>query len=789
MTPARIFFIDAHGLCYRAYYAVKSLSNSKGRPTNAVFGFCNILRKLIVDLKPTHMAACFDVAKATHRQTKFAEYKGQRQDMPDDLVIQIKTIRELLTAYNIPIFDLEGYEADDVMATLARKYAGPKSEVVLVTDDKDMGQLVGEHIKVYSSRSTRILNATDVQEKFGVRPDQIVDYIALAGDTSDNIPGVYGIGEVGARKLLQEFGSLEGIYKNLDRIKGDKLREKLVQGKDDAFLSQELATLHSDLPLAVELEDLAVRPVNRPQLLSLFEELEFRKFADELDDSAKPAEDLFTNFNAVLSIEREGKTVMVVYDLKSLRKNGAGLSGDIFDVYLAGYLLGGGSGKYDVASLAWQYLKVKPYEDVLKDLYDPMMAALKEQKLTALLNEVEIPLVSVLLEMEKNGVRLDREVLQKLSIEGETKIRSIEKTLFKEAGGEFNVNSPKQLSEVLFDRLKLAPVKKTKTGFSTDEEVLTKLALVHPLPAMILEYRQIAKLKSTYIDALPQLMDPTDRIHGSFNQTGAETGRLSSNNPNLQNIPVRTDLGRQIRGAFVPYTKDDVLLAADYSQIELRILAHISGDEGLIRAFDADEDIHRYTASLMFDVPEHQVDEKMRYAAKRINFGIVYGMSPFGLAKDLDVSQREAHDFIDKYFLRYPKVRNYLDTQIQKARECGYVLTMFNRRRYLPDINNRNMGLRQFAERQAINAPIQGTAADLIKKAMVDITVELKQKRLASVMIMTVQDELVVNAPRQEVPALTQLVRQRMECVMKLCVPVKATVKIGPSWLDMKVVD
>jgi DNA polymerase-1 len=423
----------------------------------------------------------------------------------------------------------------------------------------------------------------------------------------------------------------------------------------------------------------------------------------------------------------------------------------------------------------------------MRELYAVQKKMIKEQNLEFLFYEVEMPLSGVLFEMEANGVAIDVPVLEELSKKCQKKMAASEKKLFDLAGGEFNINSPKQLSEILFERLKLPVVKKTKTGFSTDEEVLTKLSEKNPLPALILEYRQMAKLKSTYIDALPLLIDPkTNRLHATFNQAGAETGRLSSNNPNLQNIPIRTDFGRLIRKAFVPYTHGHVLLSADYSQIELRILAVLAEDEELKKACRDEGDIHRYTASLMFDVPEAQVDEKMRYAAKRINFGIIYGMSAFGLAKDLNVPIDQAKDFIDRYFLRYPKVHQFLDGEIEKARKLGYVETLFHRRRYLPDINNRNMGLRQFAERQAINAPMQGTAADIIKIAMVKINAQLKKHELSSVMIMTVHDELVFDVPKEQVKAMVPLVRQEMEGAMGLSVPMKTSIEIGPNWLQME---
>jgi DNA polymerase-1 len=782
--PQRVLLIDAHGLCYRAYYAVKALKNSKGQPTNAVFGFCHILRKMLTDFKPTHVAVCFDVGKQTHRQKKFADYKIQRQAMPDDLVIQIKTIRDVVKAYGFPVYELEGFEADDVMAALSLRFAGKDVDVFIATEDKDMAQLVSAHIKLYSPRQEKVIDAKDVVEKFGVTPQQITDYIGLAGDASDNIPGVKGIGEVGARKLIGTFKSLEGIYGHVDQVAPAKLQEKLMASKQEAFLSKELATLDPQVPLDAELDDLAFPEPDRGKLFTLFNELEFRKLAQEYAPLDAVPLQIAADLKTWVEGSDEGGPVFIAYDLKSLRKNGLvsakQLNARIFDVYLADYLLSGGQGQYHMPVL-------RASDEGMRELYAVQKRLLKEQGLGFLYNDVEMPLSGVLFEMEADGVRLDVTVLEDLSKECQAKISELERSLYEAAGGPFNVNSPKQLSEILFERLKLPTVKKIKTGFSTNEEVLSKLSSLHPLPALILEYRQMAKLKSTYIDALPLLVDPKDsRLHATFNQTGAETGRLSSNNPNLQNIPIRTDFGQRIRKAFVPYAKGHVLLSADYSQIELRILAHLADDELLKQACKGDSDIHRFTASLMFEVPEDKVDEKMRYAAKRINFGIVYGMSAFGLAKDLDVSIAQAQDFIDKYFLRYPKVRYFLDGEIQKARDLGYVTTLFGRRRYLPDIHNRNMGLRQFAERQAINAPMQGTAADIIKIAMVKVSRQLTVEKLSSTMTMTVHDELVFDVPREEVKQMVALVRREMEGAMDLSVPMNVSVKVGPNWLDME---
>lgn len=780
MSNPKVFLIDAHGLCYRAFYAVRALANSKGQPTNAVFGFCNILRKLLRDFQPVYMAACFDVAKQTHRQRKFADYKVQRQKMPEDLSAQIPVIRDVLRAYQIPIYEQEGHEADDVMATLAKRLSSKDVDVVIVSDDKDLSQLMDEHIFLYSARQEKILTEKDIEEKFGVGPSLIVDFLALAGDSSDNIPGVQGIGPVSAVKLLKTYGSLDGIYEHLDEVKPPACQEKLRASKDMAYLSQELATVDMNVPLDFSLDSLKVLPPNENRLYEIFTELEFKKFASELAIQTEESsiEESLVPIDS-LEFKDGSKSIKIVYDLKNRCKDSNGvIEGEVFDVFLAQYLLSGGVNRSEPVRPASEKDFGRLYKDCKKQIH--------EQQLDFLFYEVEMPLAKVLYEMEKNGVQLDVNVLKEFSVECAKKLEEVQSSLFKLAEFEFNINSPKQLSEVLFEKLKLPVIKKTKTGFSTDEEVLTKLASKHALPALILEYRQLAKLKSTYIDALPQMVDSSSRIHASFNQTGAETGRLSSNNPNLQNIPIRTELGRKIRKAFVSYSKDHLLLAADYSQIELRLLAHCSGDQNLLKAFNSDDDIHRYTASLMFDVPESKVDERMRYAAKRINFGIIYGMSAFGLAKDLGVSNGEAQDFIDKYFLRYPKVRDMMNYSIDYAQKNGYVETLFHRRRYLPDIKSANIGLRQFAQRQAINAPLQGAAADLIKLAMVNIDRAIKKDRLSSVMIMTVHDELVFDVPFKEKKQMADLVKHHMENAMQLSVPLKASLKIGPNWFEME---
>ncbi len=854
MSESTLFLIDANALCYRAYYAIKGLTTSKGQATNAVYGFINTLRKILREYNPKYAAICFDVGKKTHRQQKFAAYKIQRPPMPDDLVSQIPIIKEVVQAYNLPIFELEGFEADDVIATIAEQASQNDVDVVIVTDDKDMFQLVGDHVKVYSVRKDQLLDYAAVKEQLGINPESIVDFIALAGDQVDNIPGVKGIGEVTARNLIKEYGDLEGILKGLSTIKSEGIREKLSQQEDLAKVSKELAILDKRVPIRFDLKDMEIRTPNQNRLLTLFRDLEFRKFAEEMaavegstptltaknfkdaEDIAKvialikkekeftflleppPEEEGQINFSSQMFMyvnlqvyslpEDKIKVFKEVFEdqdilkithnikevMKFLDEHGCRLQGKLFDVMLAGYLLTPALPNFDVSALAWQYLKtsIPPTNrfalevELISKMYSLMLAEMKEKSLLKLFTEIEIPLAHVLFRMETSGVRLDEKLLEELSVETDKKIKTLECDIYKMADMTFNLNSPKQLSQVLFEKLKLPVVKKTKTGFSTDEGVLVKLAQDHKLPALLLEYRQLAKLKSTYIDALPRLVDlKTHRLHAYFNQTGAETGRLSSNNPNLQNIPIRSELGRQIRKAFIP-SKGNVLIAADYSQIELRILAHLSGDEALRKAFQDDEDIHCYTAALIFEVKEKDVTPHMRDMAKRVNFGIIYGMSAFGLSKDLNIRVDEAQDFIEKYFLRYPKVKKFMDGEIKKCEELGFVATILGRRRYLPEIKSGNINIRQFAQRQAINTPVQGSAADLLKLVMINIQNELEARDLKSKMIITVHDELVFDAVKAEEKDLVELIRKQMEHPVELSVSVKVTIKTGPNWLETK---
>lgn len=853
---SRIILIDAHALCYRAFYAVKELRNSKGQPTNAVFGFVSILKKILARYRPSYVAACFDVGRHTRRTEKFAEYKAQRSAMPEDLVLQIPLIQDVVRAMRIPIFAIEGQEADDIIAVLARRFSAPEHEVIIVSDDKDLHQLLAPGIRIYNSRRDALLGPEDTLERYGVTPQQMADYLALTGDTSDNIPGVDGIGEVTARQLISQYGSLENVLAHAAQLKG-KLKDRIENGRASALLSRELATLEADIPVECTLGDIQWNGPDMPRIKQLFGEMEFRVSLDALTSAgseevpaASPVQPVkarplaetfsfmaegdagafssaaFSGGRAAFVIDDHGNIAAaagevvfqcpiagagvldevltapavskILYDSKTIRKAldaaGLRLEGHVVDVFLAGYLSSAGEA-WTIPALAWRLLErsidgdspASQQAQVLLGLADPLINLLKERDQLALYEKIEYPLSEVLFEMEKEGVNLDLKLLETLSIESEGKIAAMTIRLHALAGEEFNCHSPKQLGHILFEKLNLPVIKKTKTGPSTDEEVLTRLAAQHELPALVLEYRQLTKLKSTYIDALPKMVSAVNgRIHCSFNQAGAETGRLSSSQPNLQNIPIRTEEGRMIRRAFIPSAAGRLLLSADYSQIELRVLAHLADEPALKKAFLNGEDIHRYTAALIFEVDQAQVTAEMRYSAKRINFGIVYGMSAFGLAKDLGIDNKEAKSFIERYFLRYPGIQSFMDGEISKARAAGYVETMFHRRRYLPDINSKNPMVRQFAERQAINTPVQGTAADMIKIAMVRMADRIKERGLQGRMIITVHDELVFDVPEAEVKLFAALVRDTMETAVTLSVPIDAAVKSGPNWAEMK---
>ncbi|PIY84020.1 MAG: DNA polymerase I [Candidatus Omnitrophica bacterium CG_4_10_14_0_8_um_filter_44_12] len=859
MIDAKLCLIDANSLFYRAFFAIKSqLTTSAGQPTNAVFGFVKMVNKILGELEPQYLAVCFDVSRVTHRTEKFADYKAHRAPMPEALLSQVPFIKEVVAAYNFPVFELKGFEADDVIATITRAACKKVGKVVIISSDKDILQLVGGNVEVYNPYKEEGIVFTEevVKQRFGVEPKRIADLIALMGDASDNIPGAKGIGEKTALELLGEYRGVEDLLKNKDTIKRETVKKIVNDNVDSIIMSKGLAELKMDVPLDITLENLKFRPADKDKLWKVFSRLEFKGMLKTLSSErlscgqwpaldiqkkqAKCIADLPQNaavdgvfaffmsdeelsdtslkvnmaFDERDVYETEDKKLLrslfskagvlsVTHDVKRakhiLRRFSIEEKTGFFDTMIAAHLCESSRSNHDLESLLWDYLSLQGVSRLdylgkeshfLFELKSKLEAALKEKELYRLFSEVEMPLLTVLFDMEEAGVSVDEKYLSRFSKEMEKRLTKLSASIFELAGCEFNINSPKQLSEVLFQKLKLPVVKKTKTGISTDEEVLTKLSQGHELPKILLEYRQISKLKATYIDALPGLIDKkTLRIHSTFNQTVTETGRLSSSDPNLQNIPIKTELGRRIRQAFIPGSGFEGLLSADYSQIELRILAHLSADEVLIEAFHKGADIHRYTASLIFGCSEKDVTDEMRENSKRVNFGIIYGMSSYGLAKDLGLDPKAAETFIAEYFLRYPKVKVFLDTQIDFVKKNGYVVTLLGRRRYIPEIANANFAVRQFAERQAINAPIQGSAADLIKLAMINIGGRLNKKGFKSRLIMQVHDELVFEFVKEEKAGLISLVRDGMENVMALSVPVKADIYIGKNWLDMQEVN
>ena len=887
MKKKKLFLIDGNSYCYRAYYAIKELRNSKGQPTNAIYGFVLMLKKLMSSQSPDYMAVAFDLKGPTFRHKKFKEYKIKRKPMPDDLVSQMPLIKDMVRAYNIPIFEKEGFEADDVLATIARKAAKKDIEVYIVTGDKDILQLIDENIKVCSTHKEGLVyDKENVKERFsGLGPESITDFMALAGDQSDNIPGVRGIGEKTAIELIKEFHDIDNLYKNLDSVKSDSRKKILADGEESARMSKELAIIDADVPIEVDIESMQMEAPDSKNLLGLFKAFEFRTLAKEIagNDSGirrkasyetivnkeefdKFLKELKKQKEFVLDFETtspnpleavpiglsfcwkpgsahyvalNGEGVELKYAFKALKSiledekirkigqnikyeklilsnYGIELKGIYFDTMIASYLLNPSKMNHNLDDLAFEHLDHKmismsdlvgtgkkkigmdqvPLEKVseyscedsdatlrLKEIFEK---ELFDKELDELFKKIELPLVGVLSEMERHGVKIDARLLKKTSVEIEKELEDLVTSIYKIAGKEFNINSPKQLSQILFVDLQLPVIKKTKTGYSTDVGVLQSLALEHPLPKEILRYRELSKLKSTYVDALPEMVNSrTGRLHTSFNQTVTATGRLSSSNPNLQNIPIKTEQGRLVRKAFIA-EKGNLILSCDYSQIELRILAHLSGDEELVSAFEKDKDVHVHTASLIFDVEEKDVSPEQRSTAKTVNFGIVYGISAFGLSRSLQADPASAQLFIDSYFERYPRVKLYMEDKIEEARDAGYVTTLFNRRRYIPEINTGSVREQQQAERIAINAPIQGSAADLIKIAMIDIHDEIRKKGLSSIMTLQVHDELVFEVPEKEMKLMQDLVKTRMEQAVKLAVPVKVSVKYGKNWMEMK---
>ena len=872
-----IYLIDGHALCYRAYYAIRELSNSKGVPTNAVYGFINILRKLLREYDPEMMTVVFDKGAPTARIEKYAEYKAHRKPMPDDLFDQIAKIKEVVDAYRIPIFELEGYEADDVIATLALKAEKKGLKVIIVTADKDALQLVNENIKVLNLKTSGdvLVGEEQVEEKYGVKPTLMVDLMALTGDASDNVPGVKGVGPQTASKLIKQFGGLKNIYINIDKVMPETLRRKLVDNKEIAELSRELVELDKEAPVTLNAEETILGDPNIEKMVELFKEFEFEKLLREImpkeekkegsysicedkDGVGKIAESIkqkkeFTflikyaedekNIEGITFSAKEQEAVYIpfkkdssaykqiksIFEDKNIKKCGYNLKKTIialsnegikakglnFDVMIADYLIDPSRPKHDIPGIAMRHLNINLQEEkkgvnwddkgqgaldfsasvdyehecesaaVIFDLEDALTKELKTKGLNELFRDVEMPLVDVLAEMELMGVGIDVEYLKKQSKIFEKNLGETSKKIHELAGEKFNINSPKQLQYILFEKLELPPSKKTKTGYSTDETVLNKLSESHEIAVDLLKYRQMNKLKTAYYDSILGLVNKKNNIlYAHFNQAVTATGRLSSSDPNLQNIPIKTALGKEIRKAFVPIEAGDVLLCADYSQVELRVLAHLSGDKALVKAFKNNEDVHNFTASEIFGCKMKDVTGEMRSIAKTVNFGIVYGISAFGLAKDLGVEFYEAQKFIDSYFERYEGVKTFISDTIKKAKKSTYVTTILNRRRYIPEIKSSNERLQSFAERAAVNTPVQGSAADIIKLAMIECHNEFKDTKVK--MISQVHDELVFSVPKKIVKEISEKVEKIMENVIKLEVPLKVDMEKGDNWLDLK---
>jgi DNA polymerase-1 len=832
VTNNTIYLIDGTSICYRSFYAI-NLSTSKGFPTGAIYGFHQTLKKITLKFAPEYLAICFDVSRKTFRQEKFKDYKIQRPPTPDALKTQIPRIKELIAAMGITLIEKEGFEADDIIFSLTKKAIADKFSTVIVTSDKDMYQLLGDRtVAIYNPTRDALMREEDFVAEFGFPSSLILDYLALTGDSSDNIPGAKGIGKVGALKLIKEFKTVENIFANIDHL-SPRLQKILMDNKDTVFLSKNLVTL-VPCELALTWEALKVKGSDEKALISIFSEFEFKNFLKDLapaalnvkidikecrlrdvrgalkdtmtfsidDDTAYIATDDETicksELSAAMDLLRDEHLKKISYDFKEqmLHASGVSIKGAWFDVKIAAYVDDPSLADYELSTLISHYLgdfvNEVPAEAVAlfsHKLYKKIAPRLKEGNLEDLFFKVEMPLLAVLRDMEAWGVTIDIGIMGRLLKDIEERLKETAHNIFAIAGKEFNLNSPAQLRVVLFEDLKITPLQKTKTGFSTSEEVLTKLADAYPIAHHILEYRELNKLKTTYIVPLLEIVKlQGGRLHAKFNQTATQTGRLSSSSPNLQSIPAKGKFSANLRKAFIASFSDGFILSGDYSQIELRILAHFSGDKALREAFAKDADIHSFTASLLFGVKEAEVTGTQRNLAKKVNFGILYGMSSYGLAAELNVPVMEAQNFIDNYFLRYPKVKTYIERVYREAERTGYVQTILGRRRMLPDIKSQNMHLKEFAQRQAINTPIQGSCADIIKTAMINIHREFKAKTLRAQLIMQIHDELIFDVPKEEVATVTEIVRRIMEKSIPLDVPVKVNCAAGKNWAEMETI-
>ncbi|MEK6683823.1 MAG: DNA polymerase I, partial [Nitrospirota bacterium] len=879
------FLIDGNSYIYRAYFAIRTLSTSKGFPTNAIYGFTTMLLKIVRDHRPDYLAVAFDPKGPTLRHAEYQDYKAQRPEMPDPLRRQIPYIHRLVEAFRIPALLMEGVEADDLIGTLARKAEESELDVTIVSGDKDMFQLITPQTRVYDTMKDQVYRTDEVRERFGVEPDRVIEIMGLMGDAIDNIPGVPGIGEKTAVDLIRRFGTIENLLSHLDDLDKPKLRETLRAFAEQARMSRRLAMIRRDCPVELDLDRFRRTEPDADAMTRLLRELEFGSLLKRIEMPAVPAtgrveiaasEESLREMTRALTLEKtiglcfwtlpdgmpgtnhapgrdrtailgisiavpdtayyipighhapgalpgpESRTVLehlrpllqdaskrkVAHDLKAVlltcRQSGLSIEGPMADTMIASYLLNPNRRDHSLETAALDLLGLRLPEmssPLTPEIaVEPMASAagertaavlqldlsltplLHEQGLDRLFDEIEMPLVPVLAGMEEVGIKLDVEALKGFSAELESQLSVMVRTIQALAGTEFNLNSPKQLADVLFNKLGLKPMKKTKTGYSTNEEVLQQLAVQHALPAEILNYRQLTKLKSTYVDALPRLVNPgTHRLHTSLNQTITATGRLSSSEPNLQNIPIKGEPGRRIRRAFIA-EKGYRLLSADYNQVELRILAHLSQDENLLSAFQRGEDVHTTTAVHIFGLAPNLISPAMRRTAKTVNFGIIYGISPFGLSSTLGVSQSDAKQYIDRYLDHYHGVRQFMEKTIAEAKERGYVTTILSRRRPIPELAATHPAVRGLGERAAINTPIQGSAADLIKLAMIRIARRLKDEGRRSRMLLQIHDELIFEVPEDEIEEITRLVREEMEGAMTLSVPLKVDIGVGANW-------
>lgn len=885
-SKGKVILIDGNSLLYRAFFALPHFSTLENQPTNAVYGLTMMLLRLLEEEKPDIILVAFDSREKTFRHEEFTEYKAHRKPTPDELAAQIPIAREVIDALSIPVLEVPGVEADDVVGTLARKAESEDYDVLIVTGDLDALQLVDQKVRVMVNvkgvTETIVYDEDAVEDRYGLKPWQLPDYKALKGDPSDNIPGVPSIGDKTASKLVKEYGSLENILSHVGEVEPAKLRNNLLEFAEQAKLSKRLATIVTDVPVDIELEKCKYRKPDYKRLRELFKQLEFRSllkrlpddgiqkglFDDQDSESEEPTvtcrvlrnkadlkslvDEIHQNKGVVIrfhgseprgieaeplgialstaqekgyyipldessSIKLDDLRIVLEsdaipkygynlkYDYELAMKAGIALNGPTFDVLLAAYLLNPTRSNHELADIAFDYAGIEPQprdsasdenHDAEKALEESLVsqvctvkrlvpilgAKLAEDNLGYLMAEIEMPLVPILAEMELTGVAIDTDWLSRLSDLLEERIRVAEIEVYRLAGTEFNIGSPKQLQVILFDKLGLVATKKTKTGYSTDADTLAALAPAHEIVGKILEYRELTKLKSTYVDALPKLINPgTGRVHTSLNQAVTATGRLSSSEPNLQNIPIKTEIGRQIRKAFIA-APGNLLIAADYSQIELRILAHVSRDPQLLRAFQEEVDIHTKTATKIFGVPPDEVTPEMRRQAKTVNFAVIYGMSDYGLSRELGIPSSLAKQYIENYFREYPGVRSYASETLVQARAKGYVESLLGRRRYIPELNSPNRQYREFAERAAVNMPIQGTAADIVKLAMIRVHHRLKQHGFRGRLIMQVHDELVFDVPEEEVAQLVPMIRQEMENAYALDVPLNVDIKVGKDW-------